>query len=49
MHSAHDIADPALARAVADYLKRERSHVNAAIAEYAAMSPFRRTCEDASE
>ncbi|UYW25578.1 GNAT family N-acetyltransferase [Methylorubrum extorquens] len=49
MHSAHDIADPALARAIADYLKRERSHVNAAIAEYAAMSPFRRTCEDASE
>ncbi|KQQ18013.1 hypothetical protein ASF53_06480 [Methylobacterium sp. Leaf123] len=49
MHSAHDIADPALARAVADYLKRERSHVNAAMAEYAAMSPFRRTCEDASE
>lgn len=49
MHSAHDIADPALARAVADYLKRERSHVNAAIAAYEAMSPFRRTCEDTSE
>ena len=39
----------ALARAVADYLKRERSHVRAAIAEYEAMSPFRRTCEDSSE
>jgi len=49
MHSAHDIADPALARAVADYLKRERSHVNAAMAEYETMSPFRRTCEDANE
>ena len=47
MYSAHDIADPSLGRAVADYLRRERSHVRAAIAEYEAMSPFRR-CEDTS-
>ena len=41
MHSAHDIADAGLRRAVADYLKRERGHVNAAISEYATMTPFR--------
>ncbi|MCE4226432.1 N-acetyltransferase [Methylobacterium sp. C25] len=41
MHSAHDVADPNLRRAVADYLKHERSHVRAAIDEYETMSPFR--------
>ncbi len=42
-YSAHYIADPAFRRAVADYLKRERSHVAAAGAELAAFAPFRKT------
>ncbi|MEH3116310.1 MAG: GNAT family N-acetyltransferase [Methylorubrum populi] len=46
MHSAHDIADPALARAVSEYLGRERGHVHAAIAAYERMSPFRQSCEE---
>jgi predicted N-acyltransferase len=41
MHSAHDIAEPSLRRAVAGYLERERSYVQAAIDEYATMTPFR--------
>lgn len=40
--SAHYIADPALRRAIADYLKRERAYVAAAGAELAAMGPFRK-------
>lgn len=40
--SAHDIADPALRRAVADFLRRERSHVAAANAELETLRPFRR-------
>ncbi|MBB3905470.1 hypothetical protein GGR33_005008 [Methylobacterium brachythecii] len=44
MHSAHDIADPNLRRAVADYLERERGYVRAAIDEYETMTPFR--CRD---
>jgi predicted N-acyltransferase len=41
-HSAHYIADPALRRAIADYLKRERAYVEAAGSELAAMGPFRK-------
>jgi len=41
-HSAHYIADPALRRAIADYLKRERAYVAAAGDELATMGPFRR-------
>jgi predicted N-acyltransferase len=41
-HSAHYIADPALRRAIADYLKRERSYVAAAGAELAELAPFRK-------
>ena len=41
-YSAHYIADPALRRAVADYLKRERAYVASAGEELAAMGPFRR-------
>jgi predicted N-acyltransferase len=41
-YSAHYIANPALRRAVADYLVRERSYVAAAGAELAATSPFRK-------
>jgi len=40
--SAHYIADPALRRAIADYLKRERAYVAAAGSELAAMGPFRK-------
>ncbi|KQT13809.1 hypothetical protein ASG40_19680 [Methylobacterium sp. Leaf399] len=42
MHSAHDIADPALRRAVADYLVRERDHVAEAADVLGTMTPFRR-------
>jgi predicted N-acyltransferase len=45
-YSAHFIADPALRRAIADYLVRERAYVDAASKELAAYAPFRR---DASE
>jgi uncharacterized protein len=41
-HSAHYIADPALRRAIADYLKRERAYVEAAGAELSALGPFRK-------
>ena len=41
-YSAHYIADPALRRAIADYLRRERAYVEAAGAELAAMAPFRK-------
>ena len=42
-YSAHYIADPGLRRAIADYLKRERLHVDAAGRELAAYTPFRKT------
>jgi uncharacterized protein len=42
-HSAHHIADPALRRAIADYLKRERAHVAGAHEELSAMAPFRKS------
>ena len=41
-YSAHYIADPALRRAIADYLARERSYVAAAGAELATFAPFRK-------
>ncbi len=41
-HSAHHIADPALRRAIADYLKRERAYVAMAGDELAAAAPFRK-------
>ena len=41
-HSAHYIADPALRRAIADYLSRERAYVAAAGAEMAALAPYRK-------
>lgn len=40
-YSAHYIADPALRRGIADYLKRERAYVAAMGSELAAGSPFR--------
>jgi len=41
-YSAHFIADPALRRAVAEYLSRERAYVQAASEELAAGAPFRK-------
>jgi predicted N-acyltransferase len=41
-YSAHFIANPALRRAVADYLARERAYVAAAGEELAAAAPFRK-------
>jgi hypothetical protein len=41
-HSVHYIADPALRRAIADYLVRERAYVAAVGAELAATAPFRK-------
>ena len=42
-YSAHYVADPALRRAIADFLKRERAYVAAAGAELSEMAPFRKT------
>jgi uncharacterized protein len=41
-YSAHYIADPAFRRAIDDYLKRERSYVEAAGRELLEASPFRK-------
>jgi uncharacterized protein len=41
-YSAHYIADPALRRAIADYLARERAYVEAAGRELTEATPFRR-------
>ncbi len=41
-HSAHYIADPALRRAIADYLRGERAYVAAVDAELAATAPYRK-------
>jgi len=42
-YSAHYIANPGLRRAIADYLTRERAHVDAVGQELAAYTPFRKT------
>jgi uncharacterized protein len=42
-YSAHDIADPRLKRAVADYLERERNHVTAMQQALLAEGPYRQT------
>ena len=41
-YSAHDLADPALRKAVADYLARERSYVASLHEEYEEHAPFRK-------
>lgn len=41
-YSAHYIADPALRRAIADFLRHERAHVAAEVDELAEAAPFRR-------
>lgn len=48
-YSAHRLADPRFARAVADYLARERRHVEEAIALYGQHTPFRRMDEPEAE
>ena len=45
-YSAHYIADPALRRAIADYLERERAYVDAAGEELAEYAPFRKATPD---
>jgi predicted N-acyltransferase len=45
-YSAHFIANPALRRAVAEYLARERVYVQAAAEELAAAAPFRKDLVD---
>lgn len=45
-HSAHYIDDPALRRAIADYLKRERAYVEMSVEELAEAAPFRRDGTD---
>jgi predicted N-acyltransferase len=42
-YSAHYIADPALRRAVRDYLKQERNYVAQAVRELAEAGPFRKS------
>jgi uncharacterized protein len=43
-YSAHYILDPALRRAIDDYLVHEREHVAAEIEEFAEVAPFRKGC-----
>jgi predicted N-acyltransferase len=45
-YSVHYIADPALRRAIADYLERERAYVDAAGEELAEYAPFRKVAPD---
>ena len=45
-HSSHYIADPALRRAIADYLKSERAYIDAAGRELEALAPFRKTAPE---
>jgi hypothetical protein len=45
--SAHYIADPALRRAIADYLVRERAYVDAAADELSEFAPFRKVSDQA--
>ena len=45
-YSAHYIADPALRRAIADYLVRERAYVDAASEQLAEYAPFRKGAPD---
>ncbi|MGV3632779.1 MAG: GNAT family N-acetyltransferase [Pseudorhodoplanes sp.] len=44
-YSSHYIDDPALRRAIADYLSRERAYVDAAGRELEGLTPFRKTAD----
>ena len=48
-YSAHYVADPALRRAIADYLVRELAYVEAAGEELGEMSPFRKNLAEEEE
>jgi predicted N-acyltransferase len=41
-YSAHDIADPRFARAIDEYLQRERIHADLALEQLGEMTPFRK-------
>lgn len=41
-YSAHDIGDQRFARAIADFLQKERVHVDEALQEYGELAPFKR-------
>ncbi|HTJ01816.1 MAG TPA: peptidogalycan biosysnthesis protein, partial [Methylovirgula sp.] len=41
-YSAHDIADKRFARAIDDFLARERMAVDASLDEYAELAPFKK-------
>ena len=45
-YSAHYIADPALCRAIRDYLKQERNYVRDAVRELTEAGPFRKSDAD---
>jgi predicted N-acyltransferase len=45
-YSVHYIVDPALRRAIANFLVRERAHVDAACAELAEYAPYRKASPD---
>ena len=47
-YSAHYIADPGLARAIDEYLKRERAYVAEAARELTEAGPFRKAAEEPS-
>ena len=47
-YSAHYIADPALRRAISDYLKRERAYVAEAARELSEAAPFRKDGDEAT-
>lgn len=40
--SAHDISDTRFARAIDEYLQRERLHVDEALREYTEAAPFKK-------
>jgi len=40
--SAHDIGDKRFARAIEDYLQRERIHIDEALREYDELAPFKK-------
>src|SRR5208282_3715614 len=48
-YSAHEFADAGLARAIADYLRREREAVARTIAHYEGHAPFRRSDAETAE
>ena len=48
-YSAHDIPDKRFARAIDDYLTRERSAIDEALEDYAELTPFKKTAASGIE